>query len=58
MPRDEVRGHFRILPGEIVQVASKPKALASGVDRAARRLATLVRDGVAVDKQVVLHEWC
>jgi len=57
-PRDAVRGHFKALPGEIVQVANKPKALASGIDRAAQRLATLVRDGVAVDKQVVLHNWC
>lgn len=57
-PRDAVRGHFKALPGEIVQVANKPKALASGIDRAAQRLATLVRDGVAVEKQVVLHEWC
>jgi len=57
-PRDAVRGHFKALPGEIVQMDSKLKALASGIDRAAERLATLVRDGVAIDKQVVLHDWC
>lgn len=57
-PRDEARGHFKILPGEIVQVDSKPLALTAGIARAEQRLATLVRDGVDVDKQVILHEWC
>jgi hypothetical protein len=46
MPQDHVRGHFKILPCEIFQVASKPSALSSGISRATQRLATLVRDGV------------
>jgi hypothetical protein len=58
MPQDHVRGHFKILPGEIFQAASKPSALSRGISRETQRLATLVRDGVEVDKQVILHEWC
>ncbi len=57
-PRDQVRGHFKILPGEIVQVDSKPHALTAGIARAEHRLAALVRDGVDVNKQVILHDWC
>lgn len=48
--------HFRILPGEIVQVNGTPKALERGVDRAAQRLAALVRDGVDLTGQVVLDD--
>ena len=56
-PKEEVPGHFKILPGEIVQVKSKPHALTAGIARATQRLTALVRDGVDVDKQVVLQMW-
>ena len=55
-PKDEVRGHFRVLPGEVVQVRNKPAALGAGVDRAAERIAALVRSGVDLEGQVVLRE--
>jgi hypothetical protein len=55
-PKDEVRGHFTVLPGEVVQVRSKPAALAAGMSRAAERILALVRDGVDVESQVVLRE--
>lgn len=56
-PQDNMRGHFRILPGEIVQVNSKPAALARGAVRAAHRLAALVRNGVDLTGQVVLNDF-
>ena len=55
-PKDEVRGHFKVLPGEVVQVRNKRAALAAGVDRAAERIAALVRSGINLEGQVVLHE--
>jgi hypothetical protein len=55
-PKDEVRGHFKVLPGEVVQVRSKPGPLAAGVNRAAERIAALVRSGVNLEGQVVLRE--
>jgi len=55
-PKNEVRGHFKVLPGEVVQVRSKPAALVAGMDRAAERVAALVRDGVDLKGQVVLRE--
>lgn len=57
LPRDEVRGHFKVAPDEIIQVRTKPAdLLVEGVAFAARRLEQLVRDGVDVTGQVVLHE--
>jgi hypothetical protein len=55
-PKDGVRGHFKVLPGEVVQVRNKPAELAEGMDRAAKRIASLVRSGVDLEGQVVLHE--
>ena len=56
-PQDNMRGHFRILPGEIVQVNSKPAALARGAERAGQRLAEMVRNGVDLTGQVVRNDF-
>lgn len=39
-----------------MQVDSKPAALALGAERAAQRLAALVRDGVDLTGQVVVND--
>ena len=54
-PQANMSGHFRVTPGEIVQEKGKPKALVKGAERAAKRLAMLVRDGVDLTGQVVLN---
>lgn len=57
MPKPAVRGHFRVAPGEIIQVDRKPADLAGeGLRYAERRFARLLRDGVEVTGQVVLRE--
>ena len=58
VPCDEARSHFKVLPGEIVQVRGRPATLADGIEQADRRLAMLVRDGVDVGRQVVLRDGC
>jgi len=57
VPQDEVQSHFKVLPGEIVQVRGRPASLIAGCDRAATKLAMLVRDGVNVVGQVALQTW-
>ncbi len=56
-PRDGAEYHFKVLAGEILQVRGRPASLVAGCDRAATKLATLVRDGVDVQSQVVLQTW-
>lgn len=56
VPGAEVGSHFKVLPGEIVQIRGRPATLAEGIDRAVRRLAMLVRDGVDVRQQIALHD--
>lgn len=57
LPRAAARGHFRILPNEIVHKSSKPeKLVVEGVTFAARRLDKLVRDDVRVSGQIDLRE--
>jgi len=58
VPQDGADSHFKVLAGEILQVRGRPVSLASGCDRAAAKLATLVRDGADVANQVVLQTWC
>ncbi|BBD00395.1 hypothetical protein YGS_C1P1650 [Sphingobium sp. YG1] len=55
LPREGTRGHFQILPSEIVQRDSKPAGLLNGIDRAASHLRQLVRNGVDVTDQVSVH---
>lgn len=43
VPRENVRGHFSALPGELLHRDGKPKDLAAGVERAARRVDQLMR---------------
>lgn len=56
-PQDNIRGHFRILPGEVVQVNNKPAAPARGAERASQRLAAMVRNGVDLTGQVVMSDF-
>lgn len=55
--RNEVRSCFKALPGEILQLGSRPAGLAAGIERATARIAALVRDGVDVTGQVVMREY-
>ncbi len=55
-PQDEAQSHFRVLPGEIVQVRGRPASLGAGCNRATAKLAVLVRDGVDVAGQVALRD--
>ena len=57
MARDGADYHFKVLAGEILQVRGRPASLMSGCNHAATKLATLVRDGVDVQNQVVLQTW-
>lgn len=57
LPTDDVRGHFRILPGEILHIPHKPaELLTEGVGFAERRLTEFVRDGVNVNGQIDVFE--
>ncbi len=57
LPQAAARGHFHILPNEIVHMPNKPiKLTAEGMAFAARRLDRLVRDGVRASGQVDLIE--
>lgn len=55
LPREGGRGHFQILPDEIVQRDSKPVNLMNGIERAASRLRQLVADGVDMSGQMFVH---
>lgn len=57
LPQAAARGHFRILPNEIVHMPNKPAKLTTeGVVFAAQRLDKLMRDGVRASGQVDLFE--
>ena len=56
VPQDGAQSHFKVLPGEIVQVRGRPASLVAGCDRAATKLAVLVRDGADVTGQVTLRD--
>ncbi|WP_294269265.1 hypothetical protein [uncultured Sphingomonas sp.] len=56
VPQDGAQSHFKVLPGEIVQVRGRPASLVAGCDRATTKLAMLVRDGVDVAGQVALRD--
>lgn len=56
MPQDGAPSHFKVLPGEIVQVRGRPASLVAGCNRATAKLAILVRDGVDVAGQVALRD--
>ena len=57
VPKEGANFHFKALAGEILQVRGRSASLASGRDRAATKLAALVRDGVDLTNQVVLQTW-
>ncbi|WP_294192858.1 hypothetical protein [uncultured Sphingomonas sp.] len=48
VPQNGAQSHFKVLPGEILQVRGRPASLAAECDRAATKFAMLVRDGVDV----------
>lgn len=57
LPQAAARGHFRILPGEIVHMPNKPTKLTTeGTAFAARKLDRLVCDGVQASGQIDLFE--
>ena len=56
VPKEGANFHFKALAGEILQVRGRPASLVRGCDRAAAKLAVLVRDGVDVAGQVVLRD--
>jgi hypothetical protein len=58
VPQDGADSHFKVLAREILQVRSRPASLEAGCDRAAAKLAMLVRDGTDLGNQVVLQTWC
>jgi len=57
VPQDVAQSHFKVLPGEIVQVRGRPASLVAGCNRADAKLAALVRDGAKVGSQVNLQTW-
>ncbi len=57
LPQSHVRGHFRLSPGELLQIDRKPADVDDGVTRAAARLATLVEDGVKLDGRAVINTY-
>lgn len=57
VPKEGANFHFKALAGEILQVRGRSASLASGRDRAATKLAALVRNGVDLTNQVVLQTW-
>ncbi|MBX3564383.1 MAG: hypothetical protein KF730_07380 [Sphingomonas sp.] len=57
LPQAAARGHFRILPNEIVHMPNKPTKLTTeGMAFAAQRLNRLVRDDVQTSGQIDLFE--
>ncbi len=57
LPQSHVRGHFRLSPGELLQIDRKPVDVEDGVARAAARLATLVERGVKLDGRAVINTY-
>lgn len=57
VPQDGANFHFKALAGEILQVRGRPVSMIGGCDRAATKMAALVRDGVDLRNQVVLQTW-
>jgi len=57
VPQDGANFHFKVLAGEILQVRGRPASMTGGSDRAATKMAALVRDGVDLRNQVVLQTW-
>ena len=57
VPQDGANFHFKVLAGEIVQVRGRPASMTGGCDRAATKMAALVRVGVDLTNQVVLQTW-
>lgn len=56
VPQDGAYSHYKVPAGEVLQVRGRPASLMPGCDRAAAKLAVLVRDGVDVAGQVVLRD--
>lgn len=57
LPQPHVRGHFRLSPGELIQVDRKPADVEDGVARAATRLARLVAQGVNLDGRAIINTY-
>jgi hypothetical protein len=57
LPQPHVRGSFRLAPGEIIHLPSKPTDAEQGIARADARLRRLVERGVDVASRVVINDW-
>jgi hypothetical protein len=57
LPQPHVRGHFRLSPGELIQIDRKPADVEDGVARATARLARLVAQGVDLDGRAVIKTY-
>nr|WP_314472535.1 hypothetical protein [uncultured Sphingomonas sp.] len=57
LPKPNVRGHFRLAPGELMHVDRKPADIEDGVVRATARLAQLVERGVDLDGRAIINTY-
>jgi hypothetical protein len=57
LPKPNVRGHFRLAPGELMHVDRKPADSEDGVVRATARLAQLVERGVDLDGRAIINTY-
>ncbi|RDE05972.1 hypothetical protein [Sphingomonas aracearum] len=57
LPQPHVRGHFRLAPGELIQIDRKPADVEDGVARAGARMARLVAHGVDLDGRAVINTY-
>ncbi|MEN2786756.1 hypothetical protein ACFOKI_01345 [Sphingomonas qilianensis] len=56
LPQANVRGHFRLAPGEIIHVERKPDDVEAGIARAEAQVRKLVARGVCVAGQFEVTE--
>ena len=57
LPQPHVRGHFRLAPGELIQIERKPDDIANGVTRAEARLAKLANSGVELGGRAAVNTY-
>lgn len=56
VPNSSVRGHFRMIPSELIHIDGKPANLEAGYARAEAMLAKLTRSRVDLRGQAELHD--
>lgn len=55
LPQPNVRGHFRLSPGELIHLDRKPTDTENGVVRASARMNILIERGVQLDSRAVIN---